>query len=86
MKPIQITKRELQLIQLKTMGLLEVHQHPATKEDLMAYIRRIGYLQIDTMQAVARAPYHILWSHVGSYPMPWLNELLAEGSVFEWYS
>ncbi|MEE4194677.1 MAG: crosslink repair DNA glycosylase YcaQ family protein [Anaerolineae bacterium] len=85
MKPIQITKRQLQLIQLKTMGLLETPQAPATKEDVLAHIRQIGYLQIDTMQAVARAPYHILWSHIGEYKTRWLDELLAETKIFEFW-
>ena len=85
MKPVQITKRELQLIQLKTMGLLEVPQKPAAKADVMSHIRNIGYLQIDTMQAVARAPYHILWSHIGDYNTKWLDELLVEKEIFEFW-
>ena len=85
MKPIKITKRQLQLIQLKTMGLLETPTSSATKADIMKYIRQIGYLQIDTMQAVARAPYHILWSHIGQYDVHWLDELLAEQKIFEFW-
>jgi uncharacterized protein len=85
MQPIQITKRQLQLIQLKTMGLLEKPKAAASKAAIMEHIRSIGYLQIDTMQAVARAPYHILWSHVGQYPTEWLDELLEERALFEFW-
>ncbi len=85
MQPIQITKRQLQLIQLKTMGLLEKPKAAASKTAIMDYIRSIGYLQIDTMQAVARAPYFILWSHLGDYPTEWLDALLEEGALFEFW-
>jgi uncharacterized protein len=85
MQPIQITKCQLQLIQLKTMGLLEKPKAAASKAAIMEHIRSIGYLQIDTMQAVARAPYHILWSHVGQYPTEWMDELLEERALFEFW-
>ncbi len=85
MRPVRITKRQLQLIQLQTMGLLETPKVPAAKEDVLNHIHQIGYLQIDTMQAVARAPYHILWSHVGQYDPAWLDELLAEQAIFEFW-
>lgn len=85
MVPIQITKRQLQLIQLAAMGLLETPSKEATKADVLGHIQQIGYLQIDTMQAVARAPYHILWSHIGHYPVKWLDELLEEAQIFEFW-
>jgi uncharacterized protein len=58
----------------------------ATKRDVLATIRRMGALQIDTIQVVARSPYLVLWSRLGAYEPRWLEELLAEGEIFEYWS
>jgi uncharacterized protein YcaQ len=46
----------------------------------------MGALQIDTIHVVARSPYFVLWSRLGDYPQRWLDELLAEGALFEYWS
>ena len=43
-------------------------------------------LQIDSISVVARSPYLVLWSRLGPYDPVWLDELLAEGSLFEYWS
>src|SRR3954447_15896476 len=59
---------------------------PATKADVLQVIRRLHGLQIDTIHIVARSPYLALWSRLGAYPQTWLDELLAEGALFEYWS
>src|SRR5687768_5611921 len=46
----------------------------------------MGVLQIDSISVVARSPYLVLWSRLGSYDPVWLDELLAEGQIFEYWS
>ena len=46
----------------------------------------MGVLQIDSISVVARSPYLVLWSRLGSYEPQWLDELLAEGALFEYWS
>jgi uncharacterized protein YcaQ len=46
----------------------------------------MGALQIDTIHVVARSPYLVLWSRLGDYRPEWLDELLAEGALFEYWS
>ena len=46
----------------------------------------MGALQIDTIHVVARSPYFVLWSRLGDYQQRWLEELLAEGQLFEYWS
>jgi uncharacterized protein YcaQ len=58
----------------------------AAKEDVRDLIRDMGALQIDTIHVVARSPYLVLWSRLGDYDPRWLDELLAEGKVFEYWS
>lgn len=60
--------------------------HPATRADVRQIIRQMQVLQIDTIHVVARSPYLVLWSRLGDYQAKWLEELLAEGSLFEFWS
>ena len=59
---------------------------PATKADVLQLIQRLHGLQIDTIHVVARSPYLALWSRLGAYPQHWLDDLLAEGALFEYWS
>ena len=43
-------------------------------------------MQIDTIHVVARSPYLVLFSRLGAYEPAWLDELLAEGSLFEYWA
>src|SRR5438128_779504 len=71
---------------LATQGLLQAPAAPARKEDVLAIIRRMQLLQIDSISVVARSPYLVLWSRLGSYEPRWLDELLAEGALFEYWA
>lgn len=71
---------------LAAQGLLAPPRAPAAKADVLAAIRRMGVLQIDTIHIVARSPYLVLWSRLGAYEPRWLDELLAEGALFEYWS
>nr|WP_234476638.1 crosslink repair DNA glycosylase YcaQ family protein [Paraburkholderia aspalathi] len=46
----------------------------------------MAQLQIDTIHVVARSPYLVLFSRLGAYPQQWLDEHLAEGKLFEYWS
>jgi hypothetical protein len=46
----------------------------------------MGALQIDTIHVVARSPYFVLWSRLGEYDPAWLDELLAEGALYEYWA
>jgi uncharacterized protein len=71
---------------LAAQGLQERPAAPAGKGDLLGCIRRMGGLQIDSISVVARSPYLVLWSRLGAYEPRWLDELLAEGALFEYWS
>ena len=53
---------------------------------MLKAIRRMGVLQIDSISVVARSPYLVLWSRLGPYEPRWLDELLEEGALFEYWS
>jgi len=73
-------------LMLAAQGLDRLPEQPATQRDVLAMIRRMGFLQIDTIHVVARSPYLTLWSRLGDYPPAWLDELLAEGALFEYWA
>jgi uncharacterized protein YcaQ len=73
-------------LMLAAQGLNRRPDHPASKSDLLETIRRMGVLQIDTIHIVARSPYLVLWSRLGHYQPRWLEELLAEGALFEYWA
>ena len=73
-------------LHLAAQGMLQGRRARATKQDVLAAIRRMGVLQIDTISVVARSPYLVLWSRLGDYDPCWLDQLLAEGSLFEYWA
>ncbi|MBW0446061.1 winged helix-turn-helix domain-containing protein [bacterium M00.F.Ca.ET.228.01.1.1] len=73
-------------LHLAAQGLLSPPRRKATKADVLEAIRRMAQLQIDTIHVVARSPYLVLFSRLGAYPQHWLDEHLAEGKLFEYWS
>jgi uncharacterized protein len=73
-------------LMIAAQGLHSQPPHQATKQDVLKIIRQMHVLQIDTIHVVARSPYLVLWSRLGSYNPRWLEELLAEGRIFEYWS
>ncbi|RFU48704.1 winged helix-turn-helix domain-containing protein [Paraburkholderia sp. DHOC27] len=73
-------------LHLAAQGLLVPPRRKPTKADVLDAIRRMAQLQIDTIHVVARSPYLVLFSRLGAYPPQWLDELLAQGSLFEYWA
>jgi uncharacterized protein YcaQ len=71
---------------LAAQGLNPRLERPAGKADVLEAVRRMAVLQIDSISVVARSPYLVLWSRLGPYEPRWLDELLAEGKLFEYWS
>src|SRR5829696_5343916 len=66
-----------------------LHDHPqprATKKAVRSIIRQMHILQIDTINVIARSPYLVLWSRLGDYNPRWLEDLLTDGALFEYWS
>jgi uncharacterized protein YcaQ len=83
---MRLTQTEARSLMLAAQGLHRRPSKKATKQDVLRAVRRMGALQIDTIHVVARSPYLVLWSRLGDYDTRWLDELLAEGSLFEYWS
>jgi uncharacterized protein YcaQ len=81
-----LNQTQARALLLAAQGLQRRPQKKATKADVLRVIRRMGALQIDTIHVVARSPYFVLWSRLGDYEPRWLEELLAEGALFEYWA
>src|SRR5215213_11599653 len=73
-------------LMIAAQGLQQCPPSPATKADVRRMIRQMHVLQIDTINVIARSSYMVLWSRLGDYDPHWLDELLEEGALFEYWS
>src|SRR5688572_26416182 len=73
-------------LMIAAQGLQDRQQPPATKKAVRSIIRQMHLLQIDTINVIARSPYLVLWSRLGNYNPRSLDDLLAEGALFEYWS
>src|SRR5512143_1371001 len=73
-------------VMLAAQGLDRLPKRRARKADVLEAIRRMGVLQIDTIHVIARSPYLVLWSRLGDYRPEWLEQLLQERKIFEYWA
>ena len=83
---VALSRAEARALLLAAQGLSRRPTEPPDKAAVLTTIRQMGALQIDTISVVARSPYLVLWSRLGDYEPVWLDELLAEGELFEYWS
>ena len=82
--PLKISNRHARRLWLKTQELASAPTGPV---DVSETIRRLGYVQLDTIRIVARAHHHILWSRNRNYREDMLAGVMAaDRSVFEHYT
>ncbi|WP_166417375.1 winged helix-turn-helix domain-containing protein [Cochlodiniinecator piscidefendens] len=79
-----LSNRTARWLWLDSQGLSET---PTGSLDLLDMITRLGFVQLDTIQVLARAHHHILWSRNQNYSEPMLNDLMRrERGIFEHYT
>lgn len=81
---LKIDNRDGRRLWLNSQGLGSA---PIGPLDVLAIIKDLGFVQLDTIRNVSRAHHHILWSRNQNYREPMLDKLLGkERSVFEHYT
>jgi len=82
--PLKIDNRTARHLWLSSQGLGSAPTGPL---DLLPIIRRLGFVQLDSIQVVARAHHHILWSRNQNYREPMLDRLMTrDRDVFEHFT
>lgn len=82
----EISQRHARFLHLNAQGLLRYPQGTPQKAHVLSCIQKMGVLQIDTINVVARSPYLVLWSRLGKYQPEFLRELLVETRLFEFWA
>jgi len=83
MAKLRIDNKTARRLWLTAQGLAATPTGPL---DVLAIIRRLGFVQLDTIQVVSRAHHHILWSRNQNYREPMLDKLLRARDVFEHFT
>lgn len=76
---------QLQNITLQSQGLTKPHPFGKGKDAVQSATQHLGYIQIDTLSVVERAHHHTLWTRIPDYKNEYLNQLVQEGNVFEYW-
>jgi len=80
------TPAKLRRIALNQQGLLKTDSFGRGKAATLRAIEHLGYIQIDTISVVERAHHHVLWSRVSNYQPKFLEQLVKQRQLFEyWY-
>ncbi|MFD2556094.1 winged helix-turn-helix domain-containing protein [Sphingobacterium tabacisoli] len=80
-----LTIEELQSITLERQGLCSNSPFGNGKDAVCQALERLGYLQIDTLSVVERAHHHTLWTRIPDYEANYLDELVQERQIFEYW-
>ena len=84
MQPLKIDNRAARHLWLASQWLATAPTGPL---DLPAIIRALGFVQLDSIQVVARAHHHILWSRNQNYREPMLDTLMTrDRGIFEHFT
>lgn len=84
-KPTASLQKKLRRIALNQQGLLAADTFGLGKRAALRAIEHIGYVQIDTIAVVERAHHHVLWSRVSNYQPGFLDQLMQERQLFEYW-
>lgn len=77
--------KQLQQLTLQCQGLTKTHSFGKGKEAVLSALEHLGYVQIDTLSVVERAHHHTFWTRVPDYRVEYLEELVKERKVFEYW-
>ena len=73
-------------LMIAAQGLDDRPKPRPTKKAVRSIIRQMHILQIDSINVIARSHQLVLWSRLGDYDPRWLEDLLEEGALFEYWS
>ncbi|MHA4809097.1 winged helix-turn-helix domain-containing protein [Flavitalea flava] len=86
MNPFPLTPSQARKIILHAAGLSKRGQFGKGKEAVYKLIDHLGFVQVDTNYVVERAHHHAIATRVPDYKLEWLDELQADGRIFEFFT
>jgi uncharacterized protein YcaQ len=86
MDKVILTPSQARKIILHATGLSKRAAFGKGKEAVYKLIDHLGFVQIDTNYVVERAHHHSIVARVPDYKPEWLDQLQAEGRIFEFWT
>jgi uncharacterized protein len=86
MEPVILTKSQARKIILHAAGLCKHGQFGKGAEAAYKVIDHLGFVQVDTNYVVERAHHHAIATRVPGYKTEWLEELQADGRIYEFWT
>ena len=86
MSQLILTPSQARKIILHAAGLSKRAPFGKGREAVYKLIDHLGYVQIDANFVVERAHHHSIATRVPDYKKEWLDELQADGRIFEFYT
>jgi uncharacterized protein len=81
----ELTLPQLRFLTLESQGLTKPYPFGKGKDAVLKTLEHLGYLQIDTLSIVERTHHHTLWTRIPDYKTEYLDELVEERKVFEYW-
>jgi uncharacterized protein len=81
----ELTLPQLRFLTLESQGLTKPYPFGKGKDAVLKALEHLGYLQIDTLSIVERAHHHTLWTRIPDYTTEYLDELVDERKLFEYW-
>ncbi len=81
-----INNRRLRHIALSCQGLGKLRPFGQGRDATLRALEHLGYVQIDTLAVVQRAHHHTLWTRVPDFRPDYIDQLIKDRLVFEYWS
>lgn len=81
----KLASGQLKLATLDSQGLTQHAPFGTGKDAVLKALEHLGYIQIDTLSMVERAHHHTLWTRIPDFHTDYLEELVEERKVFEYW-
>jgi len=86
MQQLVLSKSQARKIILHAAALVKTAPFGKGVEAVYKLIDHLGYVQIDANYVVERAHHHVIASRVPGYKKQWLEELQADGRIYEFFT
>jgi uncharacterized protein YcaQ len=84
--PLVLSRAQARKTILHAAGLFKKAPFGKGREAVYKFIDHLGFVQLDTNYTVERAHHHAIFSRVPDYKPEWLEELQADGRIFEFFT
>ncbi|GAC18214.1 winged helix-turn-helix domain-containing protein [Paraglaciecola arctica] len=82
----ELTQKQASKLALVSQGLNKSNAFGQGVNGVNAAVKHLSYIQIDSISVIQRAHHHCLWSRVKNYQPDFIEQLIAQKQIFEYWS